>query len=54
MASDVPFSVWNKTFTGPRLCAAIADRLTGPLIQTGSDSCRLKGTQYEGRSTRGS
>lgn len=38
---------WTKTFTDPRLCAAIVDRLTfgGNLIQTGTDSYRLAITQ---------
>jgi len=38
-----------KTFTGPRLCAAIADRLTvtGTPIQTGTDSYRLKATEAD-------
>jgi len=34
---------WTKTFTDPRLCAAIIDRLTygANIIETGSDSYRL-------------
>jgi DNA replication protein DnaC len=28
VASNAPFSEWDKTFADPRLCAAIADRLT--------------------------
>lgn len=34
---------WTKTFTDPRLCAAIVDRLTfnGAIIQTGTESYRL-------------
>ena len=38
IASNEPFSGWTKTFTDPRLCAAIVDRLTfaGPIIETGS------------------
>ena len=28
IASNEPFSCWTKTFTDPRLCAAIVDRLT--------------------------
>jgi hypothetical protein len=36
-------SGWTKTFTDPRLCAAIVDRLTfgGNIIETGTDSYRL-------------
>ena len=34
---------WTKTFTDPRLCAAIVDRLTykGQIIETGTSSYRL-------------
>ncbi|MFI5898451.1 ATP-binding protein [Actinoplanes sp. NPDC051513] len=34
---------WTKTFTDPRLCAAIVDRLTfgGTILETGTDSYRL-------------
>ena len=43
IASNEPFSSWTKTFTDPRLCAAIVDRLTfaGHIIETGSTSYRL-------------
>jgi DNA replication protein DnaC len=43
IASNGPFSSWTKTFTDPRLCAAIVDRLTfaGQIIETGSTSYRL-------------
>jgi len=43
IASNEPFSGWTKTFTDPRLCAAIVDRLTfaGQIIETGTDSYRL-------------
>ncbi len=38
---------WTKTFTDPRLCAAIVDRLTfgGNIIETGSHFYRLAGTR---------
>ncbi|GAB3950659.1 hypothetical protein GCM10028832_03820 [Streptomyces sparsus] len=38
---------WAKTFTDPRLCAAIVDRLTfnGTIIETGTDSYRLATTR---------
>jgi DNA replication protein DnaC len=47
IASNESFSGWTKTFTDPRLCAAIVDRLTfgGNLIQTGTESYRLALTQ---------
>lgn len=38
---------WTKTFTDPRLCAAIVDRLTfnGTIIETGTESYRLARTR---------
>jgi len=50
IASNESFSGWTKTFTDPRLCAAIVDRLTfgGTIIETGIDSYRLA---CEGRTT---
>ena len=38
IASNESFSGWTKTFTDPRLCAAIVDRLTfgGNIIETGT------------------
>jgi hypothetical protein len=43
IASNEGFSGWTKTFTDPRLCAAIVDRLTsaGNIIKTGTVSYRL-------------
>ena len=43
IASNESFSGWTNTFTGPRLCAAIVDRITfnGAIIATGTDSYRL-------------
>ncbi len=43
VASNEAFSSWSKTFTDPRLCAAIVDRLTynGHIIETGTTSYRL-------------
>lgn len=47
IASNESFSGWTKTFTDPRLCAAIVDRLTfgGSIIETGTDSYRLAHTR---------
>lgn len=47
IASNESFSGWTKTFTDPRLCAAIVDRLTfgANIIETGSDSYRLAHTR---------
>jgi DNA replication protein DnaC len=46
VASNAPFSEWNRTFTDPRLCAAIVDRLTynAHIIETGTESFRLAQT----------
>ncbi len=43
IASNESFSGWTKTFTDPRLCSAIVDRLTygGNIIETGTTSYRL-------------
>lgn len=52
IASNESFSGWTKTFTDPRLCAAIVDRLTfgGNIIETGTDSFRLAQTRAKGQS----
>jgi len=44
IASNAAFSEWTATFTDPRLCAAIVDRLTfdAHIIQTGTGSYRLR------------
>ncbi|MFJ4526186.1 ATP-binding protein [Streptomyces sp. NPDC088810] len=49
IASNESFSGWTKTFTDPRLCAAIVDRLTfgGNIIETGTDSYRLATTRAQ-------
>jgi DNA replication protein DnaC len=39
IASNEPFSGWTKTFTDPRLCAAIV--FNGQIIETGVTSYRL-------------
>lgn len=46
IASHESFGGRTKTFTDPRLCAAIVDRLTfgGNIIQTGTESYRLAHT----------
>lgn len=46
IASNEAFSGWTKTFTDPRLCAAIVDRLTfgGNILETGTDCYRLAHT----------
>ncbi len=48
IATNEAFSGWTKTFTDPRLCAAIVDRLTfhGTIIETGTDSYRLNHTRH--------
>jgi DNA replication protein DnaC len=47
IATNESFSGWTRTFTDPRLCAAIVDRLTfkGTIIETGTQSYRLNHTR---------
>jgi DNA replication protein DnaC len=49
IASNESFGGWTKTFTDPRLYAAIVDRLTfnGTIIETGTDSYRLAHTKAQ-------
>ncbi|MFI1286448.1 ATP-binding protein [Streptomyces sp. NPDC020858] len=49
VATNSPFAEWDKTFGDPRLCAAIADRITFrcTLIQTGTESYRFRITEAE-------
>lgn len=49
VATNSPFAEWDKIFNEPRLCAAIADRITFrcTLIQTGTDSYRFQATETE-------
>lgn len=51
IASNAPFSEWKQTFTDPRLCAAIVDRVTfnAHIFATGTDSFRLAQTQEQRR-----
>ncbi|MFF8848176.1 IS21-like element helper ATPase IstB [Streptomyces sp. NPDC015127] len=46
VATNSPFAEWDKIFGNPRLCAAIADRITfrATLIQTGTESYRYQST----------
>ena len=54
IASNAAFSEWTSTFTNPRLCAAIVDRLTfdAHIISTGTDSYRLRTAQARHQATR--
>ena len=54
IASNAAFSEWTSTFTDPRLCAAIVDRLTfdAHIINTGTDSYRLRTAQARHQATR--
>lgn len=47
VASNSAFSEWARTFTDPRLCAAIVDRITydAHIIETGTESYRLLTTR---------
>ncbi|WP_370069962.1 ATP-binding protein [Streptacidiphilus sp. MAP5-3] len=54
VASNAPFSEWKQTFTDPRLCSAIVDRVTfnAHIIETGEESYRLQKTQEARRNTK--
>ena len=47
VASNSAFSEWARTFTDPRLCAAIVDRITfeAHIVETGTQSYRLRASQ---------
>ncbi|HEX6685564.1 MAG TPA: IS21-like element helper ATPase IstB [Candidatus Limnocylindrales bacterium] len=47
VASNAAFSEWARTFTDPRLCAAIVDRITfqAAIVETGTESYRLRATK---------
>lgn len=47
IASNAPFSEWKQTFTDPRLCTAIIDRVTfnAHIVETGTESYRFTQTQ---------
>lgn len=47
IASNSSFADWTRTFTDPRLCAPIVDRLTfkGTILETGTTSYRLNHTR---------
>ncbi len=55
IASNESYGGWTKTFTDPRLCAAIVDRLTfnGTIIETGTDSYRLASTRARAEASAG-
>lgn len=48
--SNESFGGWTKTFTDPRLCAAILDRWTfnGTIIETDTDCYRLASARERG------
>jgi DNA replication protein DnaC len=55
VASNAAFSQWTQSFTDPRLCAAIVDRLTydAHIITTGTNSYRLRSaTRHQGAATK--
>lgn len=49
VATNSPFTEWDKIFADPRLCGAIADRITFrcTLIQTGAESYRYQATEAD-------
>ncbi|GGT33926.1 hypothetical protein GCM10010176_093160 [Nonomuraea spiralis] len=54
IASNESFSGWTRTFTDPRLWAAIVDRLTfaGNIIEAGTDSYRRAQTRARAEQAR--
>ncbi|WP_305809377.1 ATP-binding protein [Streptomyces sp. Go40/10] len=50
-ASSAPFSEWKQTFTDPRLCTAIVDRVTfnAHIVETGTQSYRFAQPQRNHR-----
>lgn len=54
VASNAPFSEWGKTFSDPRLVAAIVDRLTfnAIIVETGTASFRLAASQARKAATK--
>jgi DNA replication protein DnaC len=55
VASNSAFSEWARTFTDPRLCAAIVDRITfeAHIVETGTQSYRLRASQRRHTKTPG-
>ncbi|MDQ0780064.1 DNA replication protein DnaC [Streptomyces aurantiacus] len=53
IASNEAFTGWSRTFTDPRLCAAIVDRLTfnATIIETGTEPYRLAKTKARAQKT---
>jgi hypothetical protein len=51
IVSNGPFSEWKPTFTAPRLCVAILDRVafSTHIVETGTGSLRLAQTQEKRR-----
>jgi DNA replication protein DnaC len=51
IASNAPFSEWKQTFTDPRLCTAIVDRVTfnAHIVETGTQSHRFAQSQKKRR-----
>lgn len=47
IATNAPFSEWGRTFTDPRLAAAVVDRVTfnAHILETGTTSYRLRATR---------
>lgn len=53
VGSNQPFSEWGRTFTDPRLAAAVVDRVTfkAHIIETGTNSYRLHATRTAKKGT---
>jgi DNA replication protein DnaC len=55
LATNLPFSEWGQVVPDPRLVGAIVDRVTfnAHIIETGTDSYRLRTTKARGRRKAG-
>ncbi len=53
VASNHPFSEWGRTFSDPRLAAAVVDRVTfrAHIVETGADSYRLRASRAARKGT---
>ncbi len=54
IGTNLPFSEWGTAFPGPRLVAAIADRVTfnAHILKTGTQSCRLRTSKTASRTRK--
>jgi len=56
IGTNLPFSEWGSVFPDPRLVAAIVDRVSfsAHILETGTESCRLRTSKNSSRRKRAS